>query len=178
MTDSTGDTPGTNSPPPPPASTGPTSPNPPPVVVVKDGSGCWKIGGIVVAVVVVLGLLIGVGCTVLIGGAANEAAKEVQDSIGVASTTDYELSGLTCSTEQFLGARADGTITNKSDKERAFQITVSFTNVDGSLVSTDSTFTDKLNPGQSTQFEVLALEDPAPDFECSIKEVSYSIFGS
>jgi hypothetical protein len=182
MTDSTNDS-STNPPPPPPPPQASPSVDPAPpaqIVVVKEGAGCWKIGGIVVAVVVVLGLLVGVGCTVLIGGAANEAANSLQESIGLANTTDYEIEITGCAADTFSSARASGTITNTSDKERAFEVQVKFTNPDGSLISTDSTFTDKLDPGQSTNWEVLSLSlnDAAPGFKCDVDEVSNTIFGS
>jgi hypothetical protein len=165
---------------PPPPSTPAAVPQAPQTIVVKEGAGCWKIGGIVVAVLAVLGL-IGGGCAVLLGGAAVQSIDEaVQESTGIASTTDYDVEITDCEADDLFDARAAGTITNISDKERSFQIEVKFTNPDGSLISTDSDFTDKLDPGQSTGWEVLsfASNEATPGFLCDISEVSNSIFGS
>lgn len=184
MTDPTDQNPSAAPPPPPPPPPGPApAPQAAPVpqqVIVKQGPGCWKIGGIVVAVLAVLGL-IGGGCAILLGGAAVESVNQaVQESTGLADTSDYDIEITNCDADQFFDARASGTITNTSDKERSFQIQVKFTNPDGSLISTDSDFTDKLNPGQSTGWEVLSFStnDATPGFRCDIDEVSNSIFGS
>lgn len=169
-----------NPPPPPPPANQPAAAPAPQTVVVKEGAGCWKIGGIVVAVLAVLGI-IGGGCALLVGGAAVESIDEaVQESTGVASSTDYAIEITSCEGDEFIAARASGTITNTSDKERAFQVQVKFTNADGSLISTDSTFTDKLASGQSTGWEVLSFSsnEASDGFRCDVDEVSYTIFGS
>jgi hypothetical protein len=167
-------------PPPPPSGTGAAAPQIPQQVIIKQGPGCWKIGGIVVAVLAVLGL-IGGGCTVLLGVATVQSIDQaVLESVGLADTTDFTLEVTGCDADPFFSASATGTITNTSDTERAFQIKVKFTNPDGSLISTDSDFTDKLNPGQSTGWRVVSFSgnDATPGFLCDVTEVSNSIFGS
>lgn len=133
-----------------------------------------KIGLIVAGVLVLFGIL-GVACLAFAG---NEVAKEIDKSIGTASTDDYELSDQECVVDDVFGAKATGTIENTSEKAQGFQIEVRFETEDGKLLSEDSTFTDTIAVGQSQDWEVLSLEDPAPgtDVTCTVAEVSYTIF--
>jgi hypothetical protein len=149
-------------------------------VIVKQGSGCWKIGAIVVAILAVLGVL-GFRGAILIGGAAIQSIDEaVQESVGLADTTNYEVEITKCESDQFFDATAAGTIKNLSDTQRSFQVNVRFTNPDGSLISTEPHFTDQLDPGQSTGWEVISLKqnEAVPGFKCEISEVNNSIFGN
>jgi hypothetical protein len=131
-----------------------------------------KIGLIVAAVLVLFGLL-GVGCLAFAG---NEVAKEIDRSLGTASEDDYDLSGPECSVDEFLGAQAKGRITNTSGEAQGFQIEVRFLAEDGSLVSEDSTFTDTLDVGQAMDWQVTSLSDATGPITCELSEVSYSIF--
>lgn len=141
-------------------------------VVVKQGPGCMKIGLIVAGVLVLFGLL-GVGCLAFAG---NEVAKEIDRSMGTASEDDYDLTGPECSVDELLGPKAEGRITNTSDEAQGFQIEVRFLAEDGSLISEDSAFTDTIDPGQATDWQVTTLEEATGPVTCELSEVSYSIF--
>jgi hypothetical protein len=122
---------------------------------------------------VVLGVL-AVGCLAFAG---KEVAKEIDRQIGTASTSDYDLTGPECSVDEALGPQARGTITNTSKEQQAFQVEVRFVAPDGSLVSADSDFTDPIDVGQSTNWEVTSLATDAPEgTTCTLAEVSYTIF--
>lgn len=133
-----------------------------------------KIGLIVVAVLVIMGIGV-VGCLAVAG---NEVAKEIDRSMGEAAASDYELKDFACSVHEFLGPQATGTIQNTSEEAQAFQIEVRFETEDGALISQDSTFTDKINVGQSQPWTVTSLDDlpEGSELTCDVSEVSYSIF--
>ena len=123
-------------------------------------------------VLVLLGVL-AAGCLAV---TANEVVKEINSSMGEASTDDYDLTGPECSVDEILGAQATGRITNTSNEAQGFQIEVRFIAEDGSLVSEDSTFTDTLDVGQVTDWTVTSLDETTGPVTCELREISYTIF--
>ena len=140
----------------------------------SSGSGCLKVGLILLGVLVVFGVL-AVGCLAFVG---NEVVNEIDRAIGEADPGDYDLSEGDCIVDPVLGAQATGTIKNTSDKAQGFQIEVRFETSDGDLVSEDSTFTDTIAVDQSQSWEVTSLDEIPDDVTlvCKVGEVSYSIF--
>lgn len=127
----------------------------------------------------VFGLIAG-GCALLFGGAAVVSLDEaIQESVGLAQSTDYEITVDACELDFADDPEARGSITNTSDIERSYEVTVTFTNPNGSLITTDSTTTDRLQPGQSTAWRVTTFTEflADPGFSCDVKEVRYSVFG-
>lgn len=145
---------------------------PPPPAQTSNNSGCLKIGLIVLVVLAVLGFG-AVGCLVFVGG---EVAEDIEQAVGEADPSDYDLTGPECSVDFADDVRANGTITNTSGERQGFQIEVRFLDSDGSLITSESTFTDALDDGQSTEWEVITFSEAPGDFTCEIDEVSYSIF--
>ena len=147
---------------------------PPQQIIVKQGSGCLKIGLIVLGILVIFGIGT-VGCLVFAG---NEVAKEIDKQTGEATSSDYEISDVECTNDEMLGAQATGMIQNLSDKAQGFEIEVRFETADGDLISEDSTITDTINVDQSQAWKVLSLEEAPEGAEltCELTEVSYTIF--
>ncbi len=159
---------------PPPGGWGQQAPVPPPQQ--SSNSGCLKIGLIVLAVLFVFGIG-AVGCLVFVGGeVAQNVSDELERAFGEADPSDYELTGPECGVDSVDDVRASGSITNTSGERQAFQITVRFLNPDGSLITSNSTFTNGLDDGQSTDWEIITFSDAPADFTCEVDEVSYSIF--
>lgn len=132
-----------------------------------------KIGLIILAVLVVLGIGVG-GCVAL---TANEVVKEIDKSTGPAAAEDFDLTVKSCQADDILGPQAKGTITNTSKKAQGFEIEVRFETPDGVLISEDSTFTDAMKVGQSTEWTITSLKSTdATEVECSTPKVSYTIF--
>jgi hypothetical protein len=141
-------------------------------IVVKNGPGCLKIGLIVVFILV----LLGGGTAACIAFTANNVVNELERQTGKADEADYDITLTTC-TIGTLGLEANGSITNTSKEKQAFEIKVRFTAPDGALVSEDVTFTDPINPGQSTDYEVPALKPDAPaGTRCALVAVNYTVF--
>ena len=120
--------------------------------------------------------LLGVLAAGCLAVTANEVVKEINSSMGEASTDDYDLTGPECSVDEILGAQATGRITNTSNEAQGFQIEVRFIAEDGSLVSEDSTFTDTLDVGQVTDWTVTSLDETTGPVTCELREISYTIF--
>lgn len=159
---------------PPPGGWGPQPPAPP--AQQSSSSGCLKVGLIVLAVLVVFGIG-AVGCLVVVGGeVAQNVGEELERAFGEADPSDYELTGPECTVDFADDVRASGSITNTSGERQAFQITVRFLNPDGSLITSDSTFTNALDDGQSTDWEVVTFSDAPDEFTCEVDEIAYSIF--
>jgi hypothetical protein len=142
-------------------------------VPATQSSGCLKAALIVFAILAVSGI----GVVACLGFGANSVMNELRKQTGRAAESDYDITEPACSFDDLLGPQAKGTITNTSKEQQAFQVTVRFTAPDGSLVSEDSDFTDPIDVGQSTDYEVTSLKDQATaDTTCSLGEVSYTIF--
>ncbi len=141
---------------------------------MKQKSGCLKIGLIVFLILAVFGIGV-IGCLALAG---NEVAKEIDKAVGVADPDDYEITEVQCTEDEFLGLQATGKIKNTSDEPQAFQVSVRWVNEDGDLITDDSTFTNRMDVGQSQQWKVTSLTDRPEGStpECSVSEVSYTIF--
>lgn len=143
--------------------------SPPAAAPASKKSGCLKWLLIVGGVLLLFGIGV-VSCLALVG-------EELEKQIGEAKDSDYDITLRSCEVDEFSIARASGSITNTSKKAQGFQVEVRFTNPDGSLVSIDSDFVDRLEVGQSGQWEVLATEKPTgSEVACEVFKVSYSIF--
>lgn len=157
---------------------GPGQPHPPQQIVVKQGPGCLKIGLIVLAVLV----LLGIGAVACIAVVGNEVVKEIdkglEDSTGEAPADSYQLGEVTCDAGAQFGLESSGTITNTSNRARAFQIIVRWETADGDLITEDSTFTDTLKVDQSQAWENSTFtEAPAgADVDCEVTNVKYTFF--
>lgn len=164
--------PQTATPPPLPPQQPPYPHVPPPAA--SQGNGCLKwalIGG---GILFVLGVAV-LGCVAVVG---NEVVDSINEAIGEADEDDYDIELTSCGTDEFGTTTAEGRIKNTAGHREAFQIQVRFTDADGDLLDTSSTFVDTLDDGQSTRWEVIAVGEPIRgDVDCEIREVSYSIFG-
>lgn len=125
---------------------------------------------------VIVGLLLVAGALFL-AFVADRVADEMERSFGVADTADYEVVERECTLDAFDDALANGEITNTSDRSHVFRISVRFVDSDGSLLTRGSTSTSRLDPGESTSWEVVTFSEPAGGFTCELDEVRYENMG-
>jgi hypothetical protein len=130
-----------------------------------------------VVALIVLGVL-GIAVTGALVFLANRVVDEIETSFGVAETSDYDIALTECGVDSFGDVQAEGRITNTSSDRTAFTIRIRFTDADGSLLTVDSGFTDALDPGQSTDWQVITFTEPRGLPDCEIDEVRYNSFGS
>lgn len=149
----------------------PSAPPPPPGEAVaapptkKGMPGCLKW----VLIAFGVALVLGVGCTALIGGAANEASKDIEEQKEDA-LDDAEL--VACETDEAGFMAATVRITNDSSERSNYDVTVSYTSPDGSeQYATGDAYAQALEPGQSRTEDAQSLEEPPGAFECEIKDV-------
>jgi hypothetical protein len=117
--------------------------------------------------------VLGVGCLVFAG---NRVVNEIDDATGTADTDDYNITLDTCGVDEIGSARAGGTITNTSDKAQGFEVKVRYSDADGTLLDTSSTFVDRLDKGQTGNWETIStIDNASTDIECEVGEVSYSL---
>lgn len=131
---------------------------------------------IVIGIVVVLGI-IAVGSLIFLG---KETVKEINKSMGVAATSDYKVTDVECLTDDTSGLKATGKIKNLSNKAQAFHVTVRWETTSGDLIGVDSTYTDKLDVGQSQLWSTTSFEDvpQGATAKCNVSKVEYTIFGN
>lgn len=122
---------------------------PPPGEPTKGGNGCLKAFLIVAGIFVVLGILGTIAVVVLGVG----AAKVITDNFGEAPRDAYNLTVDTCAVTD-LGAKATGTLTNKSGTRHSFRLDVSFTGSDGVKLGSDTfSTTPSLGNNEKGQWE-------------------------
>lgn len=139
---------------------------------MKQRNGCLTALLIVIGGLVVLGI----GLFLLFAFALNEAAEKVEDSVGIAAVSDYEIALTSCAPDAVLHARASGTIENLSDKRQGFRITVRFTTPDNTLIAEESAHVDALEIGQTGTWTVVSFAKATADVACEIDRVNYTIF--
>jgi hypothetical protein len=147
-------------------------PPPPQVVIVKQRSGCLTAFLVALGVVSVLGF----GLFLLFAFALNEAAENLSDSVGIAAESDYSVALTSCTTSALSGAKATGTIENRSTKRQGFAVTVRFTTPDNTLISEDSTHIDTLDVGQVGNWTIVSFAKANRDLQCAIVAVNYTVF--
>ena len=122
------------------------------------------------AVLAVVGLVV-VGLFVFV---INRAVDEIGDNFGVANPADYEIELEDCSVDSFDDVQASGTLRNTSDRSRSFSIEIRFVDDNGDLITTSSTSTGSLDPGQRGDWSVITFNEPTTNrFTCEVDEVTY-----
>jgi hypothetical protein len=145
----------------------------PPPVPTRQGSGCLKVGLIVLAVLAVLGI----GALVLFAAFINEVAEEIDRRTGEADPAHYDVELTECGTDALGFGEATGRITNTSDQSRAFEIIVQFRDPGGDQIGRTSAYIDRLDPGDSARWSTSSFEDAPDDVQCEVRRVNYSLFG-
>ncbi len=154
---------------------------PPPAGTSGATKGCL----IALAVAVGIAVLIAVVFIFFIGRAAeeldetfDEIEQEIDDNTGTADPDDYDIELTACIAEPGTLPVAEGTLTNRSDRDRAFTVNASFTAGDLRLGSS-FTYINTLDEGGTTAWRVSTLNqlpsdvDPA-EVTCTIESVEYS----
>ena len=135
--------------------------------------------------VVLLGVLVSLAFVFVINRAADELddtfdeiEQEIDDNTGTADPDDYELELTGCIPDPSSLAVAEGTLTNLSDRDRAFNVNVSFT-ADDIRLGSSFTYINTLEQGGTTAWRVTTLEplptgtDPS-DLRCTVDSVEYA----
>lgn len=125
------------------------------------------------AVVAVIGIVIA-GLFIFV---INRAVDEIGQNFGVANPGDYEVAIEDCSVDNFDDVQASGTLRNNSDRTRAFTVEVRFLDSNGDLITSSTSTTDSLDPGQRGNWSIVTFDEPPGGrFTCEVDEVTY--FGS
>lgn len=152
---------------PPPQAWQPTAPPP-----SSGGSGCLKVGLIILAVLAFFGIL-GVACIAVVG---NKVVDEIEKNTGTAKASDYELDEGDCTVSELGSIEATGQITNTSGKDQGFEIEYRFIDPDGTQLSVDSAFTDNIAKGGTAAYSVFGVTSDVPQgSKCELRGVNYSI---
>ena len=137
----------------------------------SNNSGCLKWGLIILSVFVVLGI-IGAAAAVVLG---SKVIHDLPKSLGVADSSDYQAATTSCAADSANTVRVGGTLKNTSDRRQAFQITVTVSASDGTLIGTASTYEPRLGKGTTGNWSVLVFgtipEGSTP--KCEITLVEY-----
>jgi hypothetical protein len=154
---------------------------PPPAGTSGATKGCL----IALAVAVGIAVLIAIVFIFVIGRAADELdetfdeiEQEIDDNTGTADPSDYDIELTACIAEPGMLPVAEGTLTNKSDRDRAFTVNASFT-ADDVRLGSSFTYINTLDQDATTAWRVSTLTalpsdlDPA-DVTCTIESVEYS----
>jgi hypothetical protein len=156
-------------------------PGPPPAGTSSATRGCL----IALGVVVLLGVLVSLAFIFFIGRAADELdetfdeiEQEIDENTGTADPDDYEIALTACIADPGALPVAEGTMTNLSDQDRAFNINVSFT-ADDVRLGSSSTYVSVLDQDGTTAWRASSL-NPLPsdinpsDVSCIIDGVEYA----
>ncbi|MCU0270843.1 MAG: hypothetical protein MUF83_19665 [Acidimicrobiales bacterium] len=139
----------------------------PPTPAKSGNKGCWT----AVIIVAVITVLFGVGIVGCIAWVGNEASDLVDETVGPADEADYELSEeITCSEDDLGSVQASGEITNTSNEQRGFLLTIEFTDGSGAR-TTESVPTGQLEPDETESWQTVFGTDGS-DVTCSVDEVS------
>lgn len=158
---------------------------PPPGAPPAGTSGATKGCLIALAVAVGIAVLIALAFIFVIGRAADELdetfdeiEQEIDDNTGTADADDYDIELTACIAEPGALPVAEGTLTNRSDQDRAFTVNVSF-GADDIRLGSSFSYINTLDQDGTTAWRVSTLTplptdlDPA-DVTCTIDSVEYS----
>lgn len=104
--------------------------------------------------------------------------QDIRIGVGTANVDDYDVTLDRCTVNESDGApHAAGTITNTSETAQGFDIEIRFSDADGALIDTGSTFGKRVAVDQQVGWEITSNVEVAAgtEIECKIDEVSYSI---
>jgi hypothetical protein len=154
---------------------------PPPAGTSSATKGCL----IALGVVVLLGVLVSLAFVFVINRAADEIdetfdeiEQEIDENTGTADPDDYEIELTACIADPGTLAVAEGTLTNQSDRDRAFSINVSFT-ADDIRLGSSFTYINTLDQDGTTAWRVSTLEPLPSDIDpsavrCTVDSVEYA----
>ena len=156
-------------------------PGPPPAGTSNATKGCL----IALGVVVLLGVLVSLAFVFVINRAADELdetfdeiEQEFDENTGTADPDDYEIVLTACIADPEALPVAEGTLTNLSDSDRAFNINVSFT-ADEVRLGSSFTYVSALDQDGITAWRASSLNplpsdiDPS-DVSCIVDSVEYA----
>lgn len=120
--------------------------------------------GIILAVV-----LLGAGCTALLGSAVDESDDDIEEQ-RAAEAADVA-DEIACGATDIGWGEAAGRVTNSSSKQSSYFITVTFTGADGIQYAEGiATITD-LAPGATAEWTASATEDWREGTTCKVTSV-------
>ena len=97
----------------------------------------------------------------------------VQRHYGPAPAGSYEITELSCVAEEFGGIEYEGSLTNKSDETRSFEVKVSFYDGERRLGSQESGYVSSVEPGQTATVDVTSFEDAPAGVRCQVDGVEF-----
>jgi hypothetical protein len=127
--------------------------------------------------VAVVAVLLFAGCATLVGAAGNSINDDLNNNVGVTEShegnamSDVKL--VKAHTGQFGSLSATVKVTNSTDKQQDYVITVSFEAPDKSQIDTGIASVSALQPGQSTTTEAESGSDaPKTKWTARVAEVT------
>jgi hypothetical protein len=114
--------------------------------------------------IVAVGL--GIVGVVIVGDAVEDVDSAFDDAFGPASPDEFDITVETCGTDDSGLAEATGTITNTSDREQAFSVTLHFLDGQGVRVADAVDYVAALSPGATARWEANPFEEVPTDVTC------------